>query len=329
MADTLLSAYLAVGEDKFKREFVQQRIRQRVAREGDIDFNCETFAGPSAQGDEIVSACNTLPFMSGYRLVIVNDADKLSSDAREALVKYLDAPSETTVLFLDATKLAKNTRLYKAVAKVGKKAVIDCSLKRGRAASKQIQDFARSEGVQITPHAADRLFSLVGSSTVHQHGEIKKMAIALGRGAVIDVPQVDEFVTRVSEVKPWIFQDAFCERDVEKTAVLLARMRTQDSYSPIGTLAQAVRRIRELLVAKDIRGGGVGAVARALGKPEFQVKNHQRFAANFRPGELERALVAAADCDGAMKSGGDPDLLLERWTLTVCTGRWDDWGLEG
>ena len=129
MTDTnaLLPAYLINGEDELKRETVLKRLHARIAKLGDIDFNHDVFHGESASGDDIVSACNTVPFASDVRLVVVHAADALKKSDAEALVAYLSEPSQSTVLCLVARKLAKNTRLYTAVAAVGKKAVIDCA----------------------------------------------------------------------------------------------------------------------------------------------------------------------------------------------------------
>ena len=52
------------------------------------------------------------------RLVHVRNADKLKKTDSEAIISYLKSPCETTVLLLEAEKLAKNTRLYKAIAAI-------------------------------------------------------------------------------------------------------------------------------------------------------------------------------------------------------------------
>ena len=119
MADNgLIAAYLMVGADELKREFLVNRLTERVAKLGDIDFNKESFNGASASADEVVGACNMLPFMSEKRLVVVKDLDKAGKGLTDALVDYLANPSETTVLACTAANLAKNTRIYKAFAKL-------------------------------------------------------------------------------------------------------------------------------------------------------------------------------------------------------------------
>ena len=312
-----LAAYLIVGADELKREFVVNRLNERMRKLGDLDFNKDVFTGSALSADALVSACNTLPFMSEKRLVVVNEAEKMKKPVQEALIEYLAAPNETTVLALVAEKLAKNTRLYKAVAKIDKKAVIDCSPRSARELPGQVRKFAESRGVSITQQAAVELISLIGDSTVHLDGEIEKMAVALGKGAVIDVEHVHMYVARIVEPKPWHVSDALAERDARKVATLLARM---DKQSPFGLLTTCVNCIRDMLVAKEMRAHnkGLGAFAKALGRPDWQVKNAFRCSNNFSQGELEHALIDAAECDKAMKSGADQHVEFERWALGVC-----------
>ena len=151
MTDTnaLLPAYLINGEDELKRETVLKRLHARIAKLGDIDFNHDVFHGESASGDDIVSACNTVPFASDVRLVVVHAADALKKSDAEALVTYLSEPSPSTVLCLVARKLAKNTRLYKAVAAVGKKAVIDCAPMKKYELPKTVRAMAVTHGITL------------------------------------------------------------------------------------------------------------------------------------------------------------------------------------
>lgn len=314
----LLPAYLMVGADELKRAFLVDRLTQRVAALGDPDFNRDVFQGPAATADEVIAACNTLPFMSECRLVLVKDVDKAPKALAEALVAYLADPSPTTVLACTATKLAKNTRLYKAFAKVDKKAVVSCEPKSKRDLPAQVRDLALSNGVDLDLRCADQLIALVGESTVRLDTEIKKMAAALGPGAQITPAHLERYVTRTSEVKPWELVDALSARDGAKALLLLSRMPGQ---SPFGLLAMTLNRIRELLIARELDACGQGnRLASELGVPDWRVRNHRHWAAAFAPGELEHLLVSAADLERSMKSGGDAQQLFERWALGMACG---------
>ncbi|MFR7670057.1 MAG: hypothetical protein ACLU0O_04390 [Collinsella sp.] len=53
--------------------------------------------------------------------MILDGCSKLAKAVSEPLVGYLASPSPTTVCLIIADSLAKNTRLYKAIAKIDKK----------------------------------------------------------------------------------------------------------------------------------------------------------------------------------------------------------------
>ena len=315
----LLPAYLIVGEDQLKREHMLRALTKRFSEMGDITLNSTTFTGKSvAGGDGIVDACNTIPFCSDLRLVVVKDLDHLDKAAQDALVSYLEQPCPTTVLAVEGEKLAKNTRLYKAFQKVGENAIIDCAPRKRKEMPQLVRSMAVSHGVTITERAAQRLIELVGNSTIALDTELVKLASSVGSKGTseISLADVDELVTRRAEVKPWELCDALSARDGRKCLTLLSRMPDQ---SPHALLAICLIRVRELLTAKALeRRPGAPSLESVLGVPDWRVKNHHRWAAGFDEDELVDLLVAGAEAESQMKSGGDPDLLLESWILGAC-----------
>ncbi|WP_165171578.1 DNA polymerase III subunit delta [Adlercreutzia sp. ZJ242] len=311
----LLPAYLVVGEDALKRAAVLARLRTRMEAYGDLSFNSEDLNGEAVAGADVVTACNTMPFASEKRLVYVRNADKLKKADSEAVVAYLKAPSPTTVLAMEAEKLAKNTRLYKAVAAVGKSAVIDCTPPKRYELPRQVRAMATAHGVTFTEGAASKLVELVGESTVHLDNEIKKIALAhRGRDAVNE-NEVISLVARTAEVKPWELVDAFAARDLEKC---LRYLQMMESASPHALIAMCVNRTRELLCAQSLmRRGSVAQLPRALGMPDWKCKHHATWARQFTSSELRRAICTARDAERAMKSGADPDAAFCDWLVAT------------
>lgn len=306
-----MPAYLVVGEDELKRRTVLERLRSRVGEYGDLAFNHDDFDGERATGDAIAQACNTLPFASILRLVEVSNVDKLAKADAEALVGYLGNPNGTTILALSAQKLAKNTRLYKAVAGLGKNAVIDCSPMKRFELVRALRSMAVGHGFAMTQAAAEKLVELVGEDTVALDSELRKLALACaGENAVTD-REVSALVTRTAEAKPWELVDAFSARDARQCAVLLPLL---NSTSPYALMGMCTVRLRELACAKALAGRGeAGRLAEELHVPAWRVKNHQRWASRFSEAELTHAFSTARDCERAMKSGSDPDATFETW----------------
>ena len=314
-ANGFLPAYLANGDDVLKRERVAERLQNRIGQLGDLSFNSEEFDGEAARGVDIVAACNTLPFMSDVRLVTVKNADKLRKADSEALVEYLEAPAESAVLALYAQGLAKNTRLFKAVEKLGKTAVIDCSSVSKRNLPSHVVKMAKSHGISIRSDAASLLVELTGEDTVRIDTELKKLALAHTGNAAVTTEEVEQLVVRTNEAKPWEFVDAFSERDAAACVRLRARM---ESTSPHALLAMCITRIRELAIVQAcMQRGQQGQISSYVKAPPWKQKQYPRYARNFRPEELRGALKTARDAERAMKSGSDPEGTFETWYLAV------------
>ena len=307
----LLPVYLIVGEDALKRDTVMKRLRARLSSMGDLSFNADEFDGETAQGGDIVTACNTVPFASPVRLVEVRAVDKLKKADAEQLVSYLGSPNGSTVLALVAEKLAKNTRLYKAVAACGKTAVIDCAPLKRYELPRTVRSMAVTHGVTLTEGAAVKLVDLVGEDTVHLDSELKKIALAHRGTDAVNEHEIVDMVSRTAEVKPWEFVDAFAARDVRKCLLYLGRM---DSVSPHALLAMCTTRLRELVCARSMADrGNPRGVAAALKAPDWRVKNHVNWARGFTAAELRRAIISSRDTERAMKSGADPRSAFLDW----------------
>ena len=313
--EQLLSAYLISGEDELKRNMVMKRLRNRVEDYGDLSFNFDTFSGETALGVDIVSSCNTLPFASEKRLVQVTNVDKLKKADSEELVSYLTSPNETTVLALIADKLAKNTRLYKAVATQGKKAIIDCAPQKRYELAKTVRSLAVTHGITITEGAAQALIEQVGENTIFLDSELRKLALAHQGNDAVSEHEVRSLIARTAEVKPWDFVDAFAARNIDKAFINYQRM---DSVSPHALLAMCVTRLRELICARSLYDRGCPHQLPTLLKmPDWRVKNHIMWARGFSALELRQAIISARDVEQAMKSGTDPQAAFTEWILSV------------
>lgn len=311
----MIPVYLVTGEDELKRETVVKRLHARMESYGDLSFNFDRFDGDSATGEQIVSACNTVPFASEFRLVQVDNAEKLKKADSEALVEYLKNPSSSSVLALVAGKLAKNTRLYKAVSAFGKSAVIDCAPMRKNDLPRAVRSMAVTHGFAMTEGAAHALIAQVGENTVTLDAELRKIALSHRGNDPVNESEVMSMVSRTAEVKPWEFVDAFSARNASKCMWCLSRM---DTVSPHALLAMCITRLRELIVAKTLVDRGTPrGIAAALKMPDWRVKNHAAWARGFTARELRDALKSACRTERAMKSGSDPDAAFLEWALGV------------
>ena len=317
----LLAAYVTVGTDELKACRVFERMDKRLEEAGgDLDFDREVFAGDKLDDPALLrSSLDVLPFTSQMRLVVLHDVDKAPKPVTEAIVSYLENPNPTTVLLMSASKLAKTTRLYKAVAKFGAGAIIDCAPKKARELVPQVVDMGRSHGLALDFEAAQKLVSLLGESTMIIDNELRKLA-GMFPQARIGAAQVEANVSRVAPFKPWDFTDQVMKRDARAAMEIFAQIPSGDLY---GLFLQTVSTLRELLCAKVLDGSGrVGELGERVGElrgrpvQAWQLKSHVASSRKYTLPELRHALESAADCDVALKSNPDKELVLTRWLLS-------------
>lgn len=316
MAD-LLPAYLIVGADELKRDAAVRRLRSRVPADM-ADFNLDELDGASLEEPgQLISSAQTMPFCADFRLVIVNGAGQLAKPVSEAVVSYLADPNPQCVLCLVAEKLAKNTRLYKAVAKVGPHSVIDCAPLKRWELPPYVVKLAQKRGLSMDNAAAQELVERVGESTVALDNQIATLAQLVGDAGRITLADVEANVAQIAEVSPWAFADAVCERNAPRAMEMLNLMKAP---SLVFLHSVLVGRLRELICAKslDARGAASG-LARELGRQSWQVKNHVRWSRAFGEEELVELLGQAAVCERALKDSQDSEAAFARFVLAMAS----------
>jgi len=317
-SEDLNPIYLIVSEQDFLLKQALDRLRARVGEVADLDFNLETFDGESASADAIVSACNTLPFASDRRLVIVNNVERLPKEGAETLVTYAADPSPTCVLALAAPKLAKNTRLYKAIDRIG--GVLERKAPRGGEFVRSVVSLAADRDKRMSPDAAQTLVSATGEDLRRVSAELDKLVAFIGDGTEITRADVEQVVANAAKAKSWEFGEALADRDCRRALTLAAGILGEGD-SVFALHATALRTIRELMTARALLDRGetsAVALAGTLGKQEWQVRKLPRQARAFESAELVDLLRDAAAGEAEMKTSRDARLVLERWIVKVC-----------
>lgn len=311
----LLPAYLLVGPDEVKRDAAIDRLVSRLEASGMATFNLDDRDMTKPQEpDEIIASLCTFPMGSDFRLVILRSCDHLVKAMSEALVSYLAAPSPDTVCLIVADALARNTRLYKAVAKIDVKAVIDCSAKKRWELPAYVQGMASRHGVSISSAAAEELVARAGESTRMLDTQLKKLAAMTGSSS-IELADVERYVVRTAEIKPWDFLDAVSARDVARAFELY---RLLPPKSEVRLLSLLLTRVRELIVAKALdERGQARELASTLGVKDWQVKNHVRWSRLFSMDELVDALRSAVETECALKGSRDSEIAFTTWFVSI------------
>lgn len=266
------------------------------------DSSVSKFVGKDADWKSVRDELLTVSMWGDRRLVFVEDADDFVSKNREVLEKYLEKPAKKSLLVLDVTSFPKNTRLFKAVDKLGLS--IECTELGGAELTRWIQStFKDRFGKQITRDAAMLLPELAGTHLGLLDQEIEKLGAYAG-----DRPQIDSDDVR-KLVGGW---------KAETTWDMLNALRD-------GHLGFALTNLDKLLIAGEAAPkllGGIAFVFRKLGLATELARQGMSL-----PAALKQAGVFPRDVSAAesylRRLGRNNAEKIQRWLLDT------DFNLKG
>jgi DNA polymerase III subunit delta len=209
---TFLNAVF-LGQETFLMEEELSVLKNRLGENASMNwavFNAEE--GPAM--DEVISLCNTMPFLSDRRGIIIRNGHKLTAKQMDQVITYLDNPCETTMLILvmEAEKtdkdLPKLLKRFDGMAEI----VRFESIKNRSERIAWIIDRALLHGKKIDKDAAVLLAEMAGSSMWYLDSEIQKLCLYVADNPSINMKDVHEVVMRAHEPAIFAFLDALFDR---------------------------------------------------------------------------------------------------------------------
>jgi DNA polymerase III delta subunit len=225
-------AYLLPASDPFLHTEAESLIKELVPA-GEREFNFHVFDLMSADTiafEQILDVLNTMPFFSGRKYVVVENFQKLLKKELKKLGRYLEKPSESSVLvLLNSGAVKKEVR--EGIGNL-KSIPLDIS---GREITSWLREKAGQKGVRLTDSAADYLLGTIGPDLGLLSSELDKFAL-------IGKPTADrEDIAEITEGKrtysAFALVDAIRARDAESAFKIYRVLRdTEEPYGLIGAL---------------------------------------------------------------------------------------------
>ncbi|MFQ5931169.1 MAG: DNA polymerase III subunit delta [Nitrospiraceae bacterium] len=331
----LAPLYLVSGEEEYLRDRAVATIQAAVlgseaecsggiVRDGGLDvFNSDILYADETDAAEIRARAEELPVFATRRLVLLRAADRLKAVDGEALLPYLEAPSDSTTLVFVAPKLDGRQKFTHALRE--RAVLIDCSSLTEQQLSDWIRREASALGVDLNEDAVALLKELAVSLKETASGalslvrrELEKLAAYVPRGTVVR----SEDVSAVRGIEPgasvFDLTDAISAGDRGRALRILDR-NVDAGEAPLRILGSLAWQYRRIWKTKDLlrQGGQVSEAARALRMPPFKVRE---FLGRFPERHLRTAFQLFMEADAKLKggSGGRPVRVMESLLLALC-----------
>lgn len=311
------SLYLLEGEEgPLKDEVLHSLLEERLPLEnGDLDL--EILDGRETGADEILCRAATLPFLASCRVIVVREADRLTSSDKERIVDYLKRhPSPHACFILLTKKIDRRGSFFQSLQKMGK--VISCTISGPQEVQDWLQDRARKKGKMLTPSALQALYESVGDDLSLLVGELEKIILLVGERKEI---QVEDVLAQGGKRMHHIFEviDALGYGKVDE-ALRGVRSLLEYGEEPLSILGMISRHFRLLSVAKemDSQGKSPPEIGRRLKIPGSYLQSLLSHASSVPWSFIEKVFQDLFQADLLLKSEkGLGTLALERLILDL------------
>ncbi len=310
--------YVFYGADSFSRGEALRALKAELDQDGMLDTNTTFLAAAQSSPQEVIAACNTVPFLGAKRLVIVEgvlqqmqggakgkrpkqpEASAGSVSPWQTLVDSVGDIPETTVLVLIDGAITSGS-LPAALQAQGSIQRFD--LPDQKVVPQWIQGRARIIGLKVEGGAVRLLANLVGNDTWTLAGELDKLSAYAG-GAAISEADVRALVSAAREQKSYLLADAVADGKAAIAVRLLHELRAQAAPDQL-LIATIEGRFRRLAIAREMLDAGSSGrgIGERLGSSGYALERLMEQAQRYSVNSIRDAFARIAQADSDIKLG--------------------------
>ncbi len=257
--------YILSGQDDFSLTQALEEIKREIGDQTVLAGSITTLDGTQVTLEQLRPICETVPFLSGKRLVIIKGLlERFESKGRPSRQKkttqtsrqdeckslgvYIGKIPDSTVVVLLESKITNNNPLFKELA--DKAVVKSFPLLRDAQLRQWLRRHVAEEGSSMSPQAVDLLAKLVGSNLWVMASEINKLTLFTS-GRRIEEDDVKGLVSYTQQANVFAMVDAIVEFKVELAEQLLQRL-LQSGAAPAYLLFMLWRQVQMIVRAKEL-----------------------------------------------------------------------------
>ncbi len=261
--------YILYGEDDFSLHQNLKEIKQSLGDPELLAANITILDGQQLTFRQLKNLCDTVPFLSPRRLIIVEGLlkrfepqPKAKSRSRQAAPElkareiaewqafsnYSQQMSDTSVVILIDGKLSKNNPLLQALASTAK--VIRFQSLRGKDLRDWIQKRVTEGGGTISAGAISLLVELIGSDLWVMDREIEKLLLYTSNHPITE-DVVKQVVSQAREIDVFDLTDAVLNSEAQVAHRVLQQL-IRRGMSASYLLVMITRQLRLIVRAKEL-----------------------------------------------------------------------------
>lgn len=293
----ILPCYIINGGESFLTTTALKTI-EKTLNLSMPDFNKTIFTDETQKSaQEIVEACQVMPFCDSYRLVVVQDyLNKKSENDKKTFANYLKKPNASTVLvFYSTSKNDFFTTLETISAK------IECDKLSLEALIYLANQTAKEQNLNFSQPALKKLLDYCNYSPTKVVTEINKFKSIFIQNAIIEEQHIEQNVTKDIEYVIFDLTTAISKKQNEKAFMLVDAM-IKNKEQPSTIIATISNHFRRLFLVSRSDFSTV-ELANLLNVKEFAISKYREQASFFSQKLLKQIYDKCVEVEYMIKSG--------------------------
>ncbi|PRP66896.1 DNA polymerase III subunit delta [Nonlabens agnitus] len=296
--------YFLYGDEPYFIDQISDAIENSVLDESERGFNQMVLYGKDAKVDEIIESAKRFPMMAPYQVIIVKEAQHLSSKLTQ-MESYMENPSATTILVFNFKykKPDGRTKVFKNIKKNG--VVFESKTIYDNQMPNWISGHLKEMGYSIEPKATQMLVEFIGNDLSRISNELEKLTIVHDKSQPITPQAIEENIGFSKDFNNFELRKALGNRDTVKVHRIINYFSENPKDNPIVlTTAQLHSFFVQLLKVHALKDRSPKSVARAAGINPFFVQELLVAVRNYPMKYCSRAIQIIREMDVKSKGVG-------------------------
>jgi len=336
-ANELKSVYLFCGQEVYLLDYTLRFVKERLIDENLESLNYVVLEGEEIVLDNIIDACETLPFMSEKKVVVIKDLPQLveggtkSAGLKEGDMKFLCKyitkldPYVCLIFTIKGGEAAKNSSLYKTIKKVGD--IVEFNKLRGTDLNSWVEEKFNSFNKNISRANVNYFIqqSYYFDSNNHKtlydlENEINKICNYRTGNKEITKEDIDNILSKSLEMNIFNLIASISNKNGEEALRKFNEIYL--SNQPVlFVLHMIIRQFRNMLNYKILKQKGYSSsdINKKLNLSQYEFQKISLQSKNFTIDQLEKAMFYCLDADNRLKTSSiDERLAMEMLITNLC-----------
>ncbi|QVK19374.1 DNA polymerase III subunit delta [Mycoplasmatota bacterium] len=299
--------YLLTGVNKFQ---IDAKIKQLIGKSQVSELSLVKYDCEETTIDEILNDCETLPFLSDHKLVIMNHPIFLSSEKSKLehnikrLISYIEHPNESTILIINASdiKLDKKKKINKLL--LDKAEVLNYDNLTELEARNLISQSMKQLNVQISHDAINELIMRTECDALKLHSELNKLSFYLENKNEITLEDIRLLVCEPIENNIFSLTNLFIERKIEQSVKIYHQL-LMNNEEPIVFSSVLGKNFHNLYLIKQYQKKFFTEyqLKNILKIHPYQLKKLYQIAQRTKEEDIIKNIHALSEYDSMVKTG--------------------------